>query len=198
MCRDKYWISPCKVDKGVLWVVIELSEIIHVQTVVLGSFEYYSSTPKAFQVLGGLMYPTEEWQVLGQFVATATRQYQEFKLRTPVMAKYLKFRFLSHHGSEFYCTLSSIRVYGRTQWEEMGRMLDANEEVVEEAKRRLDGKASQAETESEKTDVEKQGMVVIDDGNSTNASASVEDAGGVQNLAQGGETQCARTLTSFV
>ena len=47
--KDKYWISPCKVEKGVMWVVLELNEIIHVRTIVIGSFEYYSSTPHRFQ-----------------------------------------------------------------------------------------------------------------------------------------------------
>jgi len=36
----------------------QLNEIIHVRSIVIGSFEYYSSTPHKFQVLGQLAYPT--------------------------------------------------------------------------------------------------------------------------------------------
>jgi hypothetical protein len=67
--KDKYWISPCKVEKGAMWVILELNEIIHVRTIVLGSFEYYSSTPHKFQVLGQLAYPTERWHVMGTYAS---------------------------------------------------------------------------------------------------------------------------------
>uniref|UniRef100_A0A7S4JF46 SUN domain-containing protein n=1 Tax=Guillardia theta TaxID=55529 RepID=A0A7S4JF46_GUITH len=137
--RDKYWISPCKVEKGALWVVVELNEIINVNKIVLGSFEFYSSTVKDFQVLTQLVYPTDHWNLLGYFQALPSRQYQEFVVKTPMMAKFLKIRVLTHHGNEFYCTLSSIQVYGTTQWEEMGRMLDENEHHVDIVKRALVG-----------------------------------------------------------
>ena len=137
--KDKYWISPCKVDKGVMWVVIELNEIIHVRTIVIGSFEYYSSTPHRFQVLGQLAYPTDHWNVMGYFEASASRTRQEFTIKTPMMAKVIKIRVLTHHGNEFYCTMSSVQVYGTTQWEEMGRALEENEQQVKIVKRALDG-----------------------------------------------------------
>ena len=37
---------------------------------------------------------------------------QVFALRSAV--RYLKFVFLTHHGAEYYCTLSQIRVHGTT------------------------------------------------------------------------------------
>ena len=138
--KDKYWISPCRVEKGVMWVVLELNEIIHVRTIVIGNFEYYSSTPHKFQVLGQLAYPTDHWNVLGYFEASSSHNRQEFTLKTPMMAKVLKIRLLTHHGNEFYCTMSKVQVYGTTQWEEMGRALEENEQQVEIVKRALDGK----------------------------------------------------------
>ncbi|KAJ1471446.1 SUN domain-containing protein, partial [Baffinella frigidus] len=115
--QDKYWISPCRIDRGVKWVVIELNEIIHVRTIAVGSFEYYSSTPKTFQVLAHLSYPTDQWNVLGHFQASSSRNFQLFTVKTPIMAKFLKIRIISHHANEFYCTMSSIKVWGTTQWE---------------------------------------------------------------------------------
>ncbi len=135
--RDKYWISPCVLAKGVNWFAIELNEEVYVHTLALGTFEYYSSTIKHFQLLGQIKYPTDSWKVLGSFQALPDRQYQYFKLRKPLLAKYIKIRVLSHYGNEFYCTLSSVRVYGNTQWEEMARHFVVNEEFVEQAKRRL-------------------------------------------------------------
>jgi len=58
--KDKYWISPCKVEKGVMWVVLELNEIIHVRTIVIGSYEYYSSTPHRFQVYTAYLIPIND------------------------------------------------------------------------------------------------------------------------------------------
>eukprot|EP00960_Hanusia_phi_P002856 84717-Hanusia_phi.AAC.1 len=157
--RDKYWISPCKVDKGALWIVVELNEIINVNKIVLGSFEFYSSTVKDFQVLTQLVYPTDHWNLLGYFQALPSRQYQEFVVKSPMMAKFLKIRVLTHHGNEFYCTLSSIQVYGTTQWEEMGRMLDENEHHVDIVKRALVGGDS-ADAGKERQDVQKEDLIV--------------------------------------
>ena len=73
---DKYWISPCRLSSGVKWIVIDLNEITLVHTIVIASFEYYSSKVNHFQVLGQLKYPTEHWSLLGQFQAEASRKYQ--------------------------------------------------------------------------------------------------------------------------
>lgn len=45
------------------------------------------------------------------------------------MVRYLKFRFLSHYGSEYYCTLTGIRVHGPTMLESVERELEENEET---------------------------------------------------------------------
>jgi hypothetical protein len=55
----------------------------------------------------------------------------------------LKIRILTHHGNEYYCTMSAVMVYGTTQWEEMGRALEENEQQVTIVKRVLDGVSSQ-------------------------------------------------------
>jgi len=55
----------------------------------------------------------------------------------------IKIRILTHHGNEYYCTMSAVMVYGTTQWEEMGRALEENEQQVTIVKRVLDGVSSQ-------------------------------------------------------
>lgn len=94
-------------------------------------------------MLGQLAYPTEHWNVLGYFEATPSRKPQEFTIPKPQMAKVIKLRLLTHHGNEFYCTMSSVQVFGTTQWEEMGRALEENEQQVKIIKNALDGNAGE-------------------------------------------------------
>lgn len=51
----------------------------------------------------------DEWKELGKFTAKEKGGEQRFELANPVYARYLLFRFLTHYGNEFYCTLSQIK-----------------------------------------------------------------------------------------
>ncbi|GAB2248692.1 hypothetical protein Droror1_Dr00012051 [Drosera rotundifolia] len=64
------------------------------------------------ELWGSLSYPTESWSVLGNFVAANTKHAQNFILPEPKWARYLNLSLISHHGSEHYCTLSLLEVYG--------------------------------------------------------------------------------------
>ncbi|PON68999.1 SUN domain containing protein [Trema orientale] len=108
--HDKYLRNPCSVVGK--FVVIELSEQTLVDVVKIANFEHYSSNFKEFELSGSLSYPTETWSALGRFVASNVKHTQTFKLPEPKWVRYLKLNLLSHYGSEFYCTLSVIEVYG--------------------------------------------------------------------------------------
>ncbi|XP_050227013.1 SUN domain-containing protein 5 [Mercurialis annua] len=108
--KDKYLRNPCSV--GGKFVVIELSEETLVDVVKIANFEHYSSNFKGFNLSGSLNYPTERWTQLGNFNAANVKQSQRFKLPEPKWVRYLKLDLLSHYGSEFYCTLSAVEVYG--------------------------------------------------------------------------------------
>lgn len=108
--HNKYLRNPCSVTGK--FVVIELGEETLVDTVKIANFEHYSSNFKEFELSGSLSYPTEVWSPLGKFVAVNVKQLQSFKLPEPKWVRYLKLNLLSHYGSEFYCTLSVIEVYG--------------------------------------------------------------------------------------
>ena len=86
---------------------------------------------------------------MGYFEATSSRKPQEFTIPKPQMAKVVKLRLLTHHGNEFYCTMSSVQIFGTTQWEEMGRALEENEQQVKIIKNALDGNAGESEGEEE-------------------------------------------------
>ncbi|KAF8079864.1 hypothetical protein N665_0996s0018 [Sinapis alba] len=108
--KDKYLRNPCSTEDK--FVVIELSEETLVNTIKVANFEHYSSNLKDFEILGTLVYPTDTWVHLGNFTALNMKNEQNFTLADPQWVRYLKLSFLSHYGSEFYCTLSLLQVYG--------------------------------------------------------------------------------------
>ncbi|OVA06272.1 Sad1/UNC-like [Macleaya cordata] len=108
--QDKYLRNPCSVEEK--FVVIELSEETLVDAIKIANFEHYSSNFKDFEFSGSLTYPTEKWTPLGKFVAANVKHAQRFMLTEPKWVRYLRLKLLSHYGSEFYCTLSLLEVYG--------------------------------------------------------------------------------------
>lgn len=114
---DKYLRNPCSI--GGKFVVIELSEETLVDAVNIANLEHYSSNFKAFELLGSLDYPTEVWIPLGNFTAVNTKHAQRFTLLEPKWVRYMRLNLVSHYGSEFYCTLSFLEVYGVDAIEKM-------------------------------------------------------------------------------
>ncbi|XP_065881051.1 SUN domain-containing protein 4 [Euphorbia lathyris] len=108
--KDKYLRNPCSAEGK--FVVIELAEETLVNTIAIANFEHYSSNLKDFELLGSLSYPTETWFKLGNFTAANVRHAQRFTLDESQWVRYLKLNLLSHHGTEFYCTLSAVEVFG--------------------------------------------------------------------------------------
>ncbi|KAL8150383.1 hypothetical protein V2J09_020191 [Rumex salicifolius] len=108
--HDMYLRNPCSV--GGKFVVVELAEETLVDALKIANFEHHSSNFKEFELLGSLTYPTETWSLLGSFVASNVKQAQNFTLPEPKWVRYLNLRLISHYGSEHYCTLSSLEVYG--------------------------------------------------------------------------------------
>lgn len=115
--HDQYLRNPCSVEEK--FVTIELAEETLVDAVKIANFEHYSSNFKEFELSGSLRYPTEAWSPLGKFVAANSKHAQTFKLPEPKWVRYLKLDLLSHYGSEFYCTLSVLEVYGINAIERM-------------------------------------------------------------------------------
>ncbi|KAL3499210.1 hypothetical protein ACH5RR_038303 [Cinchona calisaya] len=115
--HDKYLRNPCSV--GGKFFVIELPDETLVDAVKIANFEHYSANFKEFELFGSLVYPTETWTSLGTFVAANVKHAQCFKLPEPNWVRYLKLNLLSHYGSEFYCTLSLVEVYGVDAIEQM-------------------------------------------------------------------------------
>lgn len=116
--KDKYARSPCDQSK---WLIINLSEDIRIDSLVLANYEKFSSMVKDFQVLYSVKCPSldgdedsDGWMELGTFQAKEKAGEQRFQVDPPRYARYLKVRLLSHWSREFYCTLSQIKVLGST------------------------------------------------------------------------------------
>lgn len=134
--KDKYLRTPCSVENK--YVHMELSEETLVVTIAIANHEFYSSNVKQFELWGSLVYPTEEWDFLGRFEADNIRVTQTFKVNEPKWVRYLKVQMLSHYGSDFYCTLSVLEVYG----------VDAIEWFLEDWIAEESGAGSRAQEES--------------------------------------------------
>ena len=53
-------------------------------------------------MLGSNSYPCEHWALLGEFETNNTRQEQVFEIPNPMWVRYLKFRFLTVHGTSHH------------------------------------------------------------------------------------------------
>uniref|UniRef100_G1RZ51 SUN domain-containing ossification factor n=1 Tax=Nomascus leucogenys TaxID=61853 RepID=G1RZ51_NOMLE len=119
---DLYMLNPCSTK---IWFVIELCEPIQVKQLDIANYELFSSTPKDFLVSISDRYPTNKWIKLGTFHGRDERNVQSFPLDEQMYAKYVKVELLSHFGSEHFCPLSLIRVFGTSMVEEYEEIADS-------------------------------------------------------------------------
>ncbi|KPM09163.1 Sad1 / UNC-like C-terminal domain containing protein [Sarcoptes scabiei] len=126
---DEYMLNPCKTRN---WFVVELCETIQPQYLEIANFELYSSIPKEFAVYASEHYPSrKEWSSLGNFNATDVRSLQGFKLQNNGFVKYVKIELLSFHGSEHYCPISLIRIFGTSLFDEVERIENSDSKSIE-------------------------------------------------------------------
>uniref|UniRef100_A0A8C6FQE0 SUN domain-containing ossification factor n=1 Tax=Moschus moschiferus TaxID=68415 RepID=A0A8C6FQE0_MOSMO len=119
---DLYMLNPCSTK---IWFVIELCEPIQLKQFDIANYELFSSTPKDFLVSISDRYPTNKWIKLGTFHGRDERNVQSFPLDEQMYAKYVKVELVSHFGSEHFCPLSLIRVFGTSMVEEYEEIADS-------------------------------------------------------------------------
>ncbi|KAJ3220398.1 hypothetical protein HDU67_000065 [Dinochytrium kinnereticum] len=118
--KDQYMLSQCTPPGGgKRFVMVELCDNILIDIIAVANFEYFSSNFREFRVLVSERYPPKDgWKVLGNFLASNVRGIQHFSVNQPlIFARYMRIEFLSHYGTEFYCPLTLLRVYGTTEME---------------------------------------------------------------------------------
>lgn len=117
--KDSYMINTCSLQNKFL--IVELCNDIKIDTIVLGNFEFFSSTFRSFRVSVADRYPVkaDKWEDIGTFEARNTRGIQAFlveHMRT--WGRYLRVEFLTHYGAEYYCPVSLLRVHGKTMMDD--------------------------------------------------------------------------------
>lgn len=179
---DKYLRNPCSAEEK--FVVIELSEETLVDTIETANLEHHSSNLREFEVLGSLVYPTDSWMLLGNFTAKNIKQSQRFLLKEHKWVRYLKLNFLSHYGSEFYCTLNTVQVYGVDAVEHMledlvsvqGSFLSSEESA--DVPKAIPSQMSHSQTDGQYENLVKEGDITPGpDDSAPKLDASVNDVG---------------------
>ncbi|ROT40148.1 hypothetical protein SODALDRAFT_264534, partial [Sodiomyces alkalinus F11] len=111
--KDSYMLLECAAENK--FVIVELTDDILVDTVVIANFEFFSSMIRQFRVSVSDRYPVkmDKWKDLGVFEAKNSRDIQSFLVPNPLIwAKYVRIEFLSHYGNEYYCPVSLLRIHG--------------------------------------------------------------------------------------
>ncbi|EGR44370.1 uncharacterized protein TRIREDRAFT_52709, partial [Trichoderma reesei QM6a] len=117
--KDSYMLLECAAQNK--YVIVELSDDILIDTIVIANFEFFSSMIRHFRVSVSDRYPVkmDKWREVGIFEAANSRDIQAFLVENPqIWAKYIRIEFLTHYGNEYYCPVSLLRVHG-------SRMLDS-------------------------------------------------------------------------
>ena len=170
--RDRYAIAPCGEKK---FVVLSLSEDIYVKQVKLANYELYSSRVKDIQIQ--ISQTMGNWVDLGIYTATPDSGVQAVDLREPAWGRYLKFKFLSHYGEEFYCTLSQIMVHGSTMVQGFHEHLqETSDEEEEEEEAETDDDATTSSSADTTTTTANAGAETTGTHSAVSATATTKDA----------------------
>ncbi|PNP40465.1 hypothetical protein TGAMA5MH_07461 [Trichoderma gamsii] len=116
--KDSYMLLECAAQNK--YVIVELSDDILIDTIVIANFEFFSSMVRHFRVSVSDRYPVkmDKWRTLGIFEAANSRDIQAFLVENPenpqIWGKYVRLEFLTHYGNEYYCPVSLLRIHGST------------------------------------------------------------------------------------
>ena len=146
--KDSYMLNECSAKNK--FFIVELCNDILIDTVVLGNFEFFSSTFQKFRVSVSDRYPVklDKWKTLGTFEARNTREVQAFLVENPLIwARYLRIEFLTQYGNEYYCPVSLLRIHGKTMMDDYRHDVKAarGEEDVDEDTSEIEDDASKRE-----------------------------------------------------
>ncbi|KAJ8105158.1 hypothetical protein ONZ43_g7537 [Nemania bipapillata] len=81
--KDSYMLLEC--GRKNKFFIVELSDVILVDTVVIANFEFFSSMVRQFRVSISDRYPVklDKWKILGTFTARNSRDIQPFLIENP-------------------------------------------------------------------------------------------------------------------
>ncbi|KAI3639329.1 hypothetical protein MIR68_002859 [Amoeboaphelidium protococcarum] len=118
--KDTYMLTVCSDQNEERFVTIELCQDILIDGVVIANLEFFSSMYSRINVYISDFYPPVQWTHLAVLDTVNNRDLQLFQIEESVMwAKYVKLQFVGHYGSEHYCPLTLVKVYGSTMMEDL-------------------------------------------------------------------------------
>ena len=148
--KDTYMLLECRSKNK--FVIVELSDDILVDTVVIANFEFFSSMIRKFRVSVSDRYPVkiDKWVELGTFEARNSRDIQPFLVEHPqIYTKYIRIEFLTHYGNEYYCPVSLLRVHGTRMLDTWKEQDNSQDDDVEH----IDASSQKATVDSNETQV---------------------------------------------
>ena len=102
-------------DEKEYTLIVNLSEDVVVDTIVISNHEDFSDTLSSIHFQGSIDYPPEqEWLDIGELVPSSSKNEHVLDVidRTQ-MIRYLKVTLKSPMSNELYCTITSMKVYGK-------------------------------------------------------------------------------------
>ncbi|WFD00224.1 hypothetical protein MYAM1_002972 [Malassezia yamatoensis] len=153
--KDRYMLSPCPVPgRESQFVIVELCQQVRIDTLVLANLEFFSSMFKTFtaRVSNDLQAPESDWRDLGVFRAKNVRGPQVFVMKSVshTYYRFLRIDFLEHYGSEYYCPVSLLRVYGRNEREDA----DEADDLDPDNEAEIEDDVQESDRDSEEDDVD--------------------------------------------
>ncbi|WVF71348.1 hypothetical protein IAT40_006151 [Kwoniella sp. CBS 6097] len=169
--RDRYMLTPCKAKEH--WVVVELCDEIRIEAVEVAVWEFFSGVVREVRVSvggeddeeyeddpdDGVNGRSPKWKEVGSFIGKNIRGVQTFKLPQPTsFHRFIRLDFPSYFGTEYYCPVSQLKVYGMNQmeafkWEQKRISAAAKEKEKEKEK---NGNNRDKEAEERKTREERE------------------------------------------
>lgn len=103
-------------EQNPIFVVIDLIEDVYIEEVLLISKSVYTNAIKDFRIHCSLDLAGDNWIEVGRFRNNKNRLYGRFYMNNSVLTRYVKLEITSTYDdhSEFYCSVSEMRVFGKT------------------------------------------------------------------------------------
>lgn len=157
--RDRYMLTPCKADQH--WVIVELCDEIRIEAIEISLWEFYSGVIRDIRLSAAEDDDAKSWKEVATFVGRNVRGVQvreieaeliiqTFTLPEPTsFHRFLRLDFPSYYGTEYYCPVSHLKVFGMNQmeafkWEQRNVVEEKSVEIDDVAAKDQDEKARQS------------------------------------------------------
>ncbi len=103
-------LPECKGDQEYV-LIVNLSEDVAIDTIVIGNHEDFSDLLSVIEFQGSIDYPPDVWLDVGSITPEPGRHEHVLtvELDKSRMIRYLRIVLKGQEGNELYCTLTSLR-----------------------------------------------------------------------------------------